>query len=203
MDIETLKIFAAGVSNFSSCLYGKNNQAEITMAFRDALSAGQLNSKIHILEALQINKMKLNKALFIGQWHGLLPFLLINIGLCESGVGFELNPFWKTVSDRVCQGLAWTSTEGDATEISSKFYEAEKFDSVINTSCEHMNFNWIKALPQNIWVIAQATDYKIPEHTHPQASLDEFESNLGLSSILHKSELDFKIYKRFTIIGRK
>ncbi len=202
MDFTSAKIFSNGISRFADYLYKPGISADNLNAFRDAMSEGQLSSKLHLVEAAANTNLQMQKSFFIGHWHGLLPFFFLKTGLVKEAKGMELDQKWVEASSHVCWGLNWSSIQGDATKVGHNFYLSEGFDSVFNTSCEHMNFDWLYFAPKGMMVLAQATDYKIDDHVNPQQSLIEFESHLRLSEVLHRSELDFNIYKRFTIIGR-
>lgn len=201
--LEDFEIFADGISKFAELLYGENCSQELLLSFRDALSSAQLRSKLLVLELAQKLDLPSDKCLFIGHWHGLLPYLFLKTHLCRVAIGVEQSQLWKDVSEHICMGLSWNSLLGDGTRLSSEFYREQSFDCLVNTSCEHMSFDWIIPVPQGTWVVAQANNYKIPEHTHIQQSLNDFKQNLSLSEIAAEIETDFGIYKRFTLVGRK
>lgn len=203
MEISSVQLFSTGISRFAEILYWPGASENHFRAFRDALSHGQLQSKVHILKLVQDLNIHSKRALFIGHWHGFLPYLFLSSNLIDSGFGIEIDPFWKRVSENVCREYNWKSTIQDATELDPYFFEIENIDLVVNTSCEHMSFDWMRAVPSGVHVIAQANNYKIPEHTNLQGSVEEFKRNLMLSNYIHCDSIDFGIYKRFTVVGRK
>jgi hypothetical protein len=203
IEIQTLKTFATGISRFADLLYAPDVREDLFFAFRDALSRGQLESKVHLLELAIKYEVPMDKTFFIGHWHGLLPYLFLQSKLVRVGMGIELNPVWKRRSEKICAGLSWNSLVGDARQLGREFYSSESFDCVVNTSCEHMGFEWLMPIPAKTFIIAQANDYQISEHTHPQSSLKEFEANLNLSKVIETDEIEFGVYRRFTVVGIK
>lgn len=203
IDIDSIQLFGEGISRYTEMLYSEKVSVQQLMHFRDALSRGQLQSKLHILKLAQELKITSKQSLFIGHWHGLLPYLFFISSLTEEALGLELDPLSKKISENVCRGYRWESKIEDATKLEESFFRKQSFDVVINTSCEHMSFDWLRFVPRKTHIIAQANNYDIPEHTYRQNSLESFKNNLGLTSVLHSDEIDFGVYKRFTIIGQK
>ena len=83
-----------------------------------------------------------------------------------------------------------------------------KYQLIINTSCEHMEQDDILLMryrKNNDAVICfQSNNYfEIDGHINCSNSLEEFVENLNLSTVLHASALKIELenYERYTVIG--
>ncbi len=200
---DLMKVYAEVVSRMAETLYYDDVEKSHFFAFRDACTRGQSLSKIALAEILLERNLHFKRGLFLGHWHGLLPLLLNKMGLVDEGVGVELSKYWSRFSDTINRDWPWKSQEKDATQLQESFFKNEFFDLVVNTSCEHMNFNWLTYVPAGTTVLVQANNYQIPEHTNIQESLAGLIKNVGLSEIHFSGEQDFPVYKRFTVLGKK
>lgn len=200
---DLMKVYAEVVARMAETLYFEDAEKDHFFAFRDACSRGQSLSKIALAEILSNRNLHFKKGLFLGHWHGLLPLLLNKMGLVDQGVGIELSKYWSRFSGNINRDWKWHSFEKDATLLEDGFFQTENFDLVVNTSSEHMNFNWLTYIPKGTTVLAQANNYDIPEHSHRQGSVEEFIENLNLSQTEYFGEQEFGIYKRFTVLGKK
>jgi hypothetical protein len=79
-------------------------------------------------------------------------------------------------------------------------------DVIINTSCEHITQDqydlWLSGHPANSLLVLQSNNYNIPEHIRPADSLEQFEQQCGLATVLWKGELELPLYKRWMVIGK-
>ncbi len=79
-------------------------------------------------------------------------------------------------------------------------------DVVINTSCEHLQHfsTWLQAMPSQALLVLQSNDYfSCDEHVNCVPSLQAFEQQAGLGSVLYAGELPRKRYTRYMLIGRR
>jgi len=84
-------------------------------------------------------------------------------------------------------------------------FDYTKVDTVINTSCEHVeNFsNWYDKVPQGRLVVLQSNNYfEHDEHINCVDSLEEFKKQCPMD-IVFSGELELPLYKRFMLIGYK
>jgi len=86
----------------------------------------------------------------------------------------------------------------------------EQYDVVINTSCEHMEFDLAEMNLNNKSMYAmQSNNYthadgiRITEHINCKSTLDEFVNSCGLSRLYYTGELKLQQYTRFMVIGQK
>jgi hypothetical protein len=198
--------YLSGLTRFAGQVYLQGSKDELLHAFLDSNTQGQIESKLQILSLLRRQNFRLNSALFIGQWHGLLPFLCFREELIKSGVGIEISNIWSQISQGVNFDWNWTSHCADATLPETWKLLSEngnKFDIVINTSTEHMSYEWLNYLPAEQLVLIQSSDYKIDQHTNRETSIEDLVKSTQLSHVFEKSVLELPIYNRFTLLGKK
>jgi hypothetical protein len=82
----------------------------------------------------------------------------------------------------------------------------ESPDTIINTSCEHVNNfeEWYAKIPNGKLVILQCNDYvEIEEHVNCHETLQGFETQTPLEVELFSGTLQLDKYKRYMRIGYK
>jgi hypothetical protein len=88
-------------------------------------------------------------------------------------------------------------------DLKSKFKDAQ-INTVINTSCEHMDNTWYENLPMDTFVILHQNDYfENEQHSNCCKDLEEVKSKYPMSEIYYEGELDTNLYNRFMLIGIK
>lgn len=166
---------------------------------RDSLSTGQMLSKNQIIDCCQKNNLKSNRAVFVGHWHGLLPLMMHAEGIVQYAIGIEKSDLWSDFSNDLNRDWSFKSICKDINDYS---YPAD-IDLVINTSCEHMSEDWLKAVPKGCRVLLQSTNYEHIEHCNRKDSLEDFKKSLNSLEIQYEDTLDCKVYLRFTVFGIK
>tara|TARA_B100001778_G_scaffold334710_1_gene347289 strand:- start:1642 stop:2664 length:1023 start_codon:yes stop_codon:yes gene_type:complete len=79
-----------------------------------------------------------------------------------------------------------------------------KPDIIINTSCEHMNEDWFKNLPDGQLVCLQTNDYFDNEqHINCVHGIEEAKVKYPMKEVLYEGEIDTHLYNRFMLIGEK
>lgn len=189
------------VTKYSAQIYAHGASPELQKAFLDSLSPGQVFSKISIIEIFKKLNCKYNRALFVGQWHGMLPHMFFQEGLIKTGFGIELSERWSSISYNINSDWDWTSIQGDVN--TATVWNGIQPDLVVNTSSEHMSFDWLEFVSPGTTVLLQSTNFEIPEHTHRVFSLNELIKKANFSSNIVSTENDYGIYKRFTLLGKK
>jgi hypothetical protein len=92
----------------------------------------------------------------------------------------------------------------DSLELHDNLEKTTYCDSIINTSCEHMDESWINSAPTGVLVIAQSNnDKSVPEHEYCSDNLNHFKKRLDLDRVIYSGELELSSYKRFMVIGYK
>jgi len=88
-------------------------------------------------------------------------------------------------------------------DLKAKFKDT-KINTVINTSCEHMDNSWYENLPDGTFVILHQNDYfENEQHSNCCKDLDEVKFKYPMSEIYYEGELDTNLYNRFMLIGVK
>jgi len=93
--------------------------------------------------------------------------------------------------------------DNEKIELKSKFKDTQ-INTVINTSCEHMDNTWYENLPMGTFVILHQNDYfENEQHSNCCKDLEEVKSKYPMSEIYYEGELDTNLYNRFMLIGIK
>jgi hypothetical protein len=185
-------------------------QKELGVDMYDAISKGQLASKVWALKSLwsQIDR-KDAKIAVCGGWYGTLPALAL-----DNDAYFPLRPnFYSIDIDPDCEPVAKklnarSIARGAFTAITANMYEHDysAYDVIINTSCEHIDNieNWLTLIPARTQVLLQNNNFfDHMEHVNCVASLDEFIAKAPLSKISYAGEMVLPLYTRYMVIGTK
>ena len=88
-------------------------------------------------------------------------------------------------------------------DLKAKFKDT-KINTVINTSCEHMDNSWFENLPDGTFVILHQNDYfENEQHSNCCKDLAEVKAKYPMSEVYYEGELDTNLYNRFMVIGIK
>ncbi len=80
----------------------------------------------------------------------------------------------------------------------------DKFNMVINTSCEHMNNDWFDNLPDGTFVVLQTNDYfENKQHSNCCNNLADAKDKYPMQSYFYEGKIDTRLYNRFMLIGVK
>jgi len=191
-DLKTIKAITRYVGNY----YNQELTPILAAALRDSLSSGQLMSKISAAQLA--GKYPVDSAFFIGHWHGLLPMLFYDHGVIKKATGIELDPFWVEFSNKLNYYWDWKSIIGNADN-----FVLPDADMIVNTSCEHMSYDWIEYVKSGVIICAQSTDYIHPTHINTVSSIEEFAEKWDGFSILESDATRYDVYSRFTIVAVK
>jgi hypothetical protein len=192
----------------------------------DAFSKGQVESKLWLIAELENLKLNLGDVWTLCGWIGSLAYIMLN-----SQNNLQFNNIRSFDIDKKCAGLAdqlnktallnnWRF-KASTFDVNSIRYENFKFatvksngdtqylqetaNTVINTSCDHMNDNtWWERVPNGTLVILQNNNFlEKEEHVNIVTSITEFKNKYPMRSVLYEGELDCNLYTRYMLIGRK
>ena len=183
-------------------------------------SHSQIESKRWITEELsKLNIESLGNTYLLGGWCGLINRYLDSSLNCSASMVYsfdldsDVQEYADILNSKEYRALTFKSIIKDIRELN---YEADKVelhggkveniscDTVINTSCEHMDNSWLKSLPGGKLVIAQSNNHStLEEHSFCSPSLKDFLGRLELNDVLYKGEIQLPEYKRFMVIGKK
>lgn len=189
----------------------------------DALSQGQLLSKMWLITELRDIDRDLGTVFLCAGWYGILSAMMFENGLQITKVrSFDLDPGVIEISEKF--NLPWVKDEWkfksatlDIHDLSYERlnYEVSRSDgsvvqlcdtanTVINTSCEHIkDFDtWYARIPPGTLVVLQSNDYdEIDEHVNTSANLYEFALQTPMQEVYYSGEMEFDKYTRFMRIG--
>ena len=184
---------------------------------QDAFASGQILSKLWLAETLEDvieyqNIADPLRILILGGWYGQLHLILrIRKKLkIEHTTSLDIDPEVQKTAELLNETWVWQSNKfsaitADANEFS---YDAEKFDTVINTSVEHIQSRrWFENIPLGTLVVLQSNDMVHDDHYNTHQSLQDFLDEYKMSEYYYDGVKAFsypgQMFKRYMIIGRK
>lgn len=181
-------------------------QSSDPMRTLDCFWQGQMKSKEWLCRELR-NQVKRFVTIDIhGGWNGVLASMLFQSDVPVTSVrSVDIDPS--------CESIANMMNKPE--EIVGKFRAVtadmcairSDADVIINTSCEHITQEqydlWLSSMPDNSLFVLQSNNYQIPEHIRVADSLEEFQQQSHLKTILFAGELTLPTYTRWMIIGKK
>lgn len=171
------------------------NNLDIIKDFAQSFSHNQIECKKWLVEELlKVHNPK--NICIIGSWYStVLPYLLKDYNIyC-----YDIDPVLQPIAN---QFLQHTKIKGVHTCASMQELETNKWDTVINTSCEHMPDmkDYIKSqLP--VYALQSNDYFAIKEHTNCKTSLNQFIDSTGLQNIMYSGTKKMKGYERYMVIG--
>lgn len=192
----------------------------------DAFSKGQLDSKNWLTTELSRLNLDLGTVWILCGWIGTLAYLIsqgtvrLNYRHIRSfDVDARCTPLAEVLNKAALidnwQFKASTLDVNTINYVNYKFptvksngdtqYIQESANTVINTSCDHMDSNvWWERIPNDMLVILQNNNFvEKEEHVNNVSSLLEFKERYPMSELLYSGELDCGLYTRYMLIGRK
>jgi hypothetical protein len=166
----------------------------------DALSKCQMMSKLHIVDLLKSHKMELNSIAIVGSWYGQLAQVLHNANIGKHYTGVDIDPMLERPANHLNRNIEYYHIVGDMYDYAYNFY-----DTVINTSCEHISApsEWLSILPSKTTVILQSNNFEQGDgHINCVNSMEQFAHQVSdYVNITLLSEIELPIYSRYTCIG--
>jgi hypothetical protein len=180
---------------------------------RDALSTGQLASKLGILNEIEDCLPDNPHILIVGGWIGTLSRLFLSY--FEKYHSYEKYFITSLDIDPVSTRMAtvvnmrfpvsFTAITKDMYNVTPEEYQ--NYNVVINTSCEHIQDvrKWSDGIPEGTIIVAQSNNFiEHPQHINCVNSENELEDQLNLRHIYYKgSKVLTGTYTRFMVIGLK
>ena len=205
----------------------KSFHASDTEWDRDAMSQGQLKSKMWMINELKTLDLDLGTVFLCAGWYGLLATLMFEHDLKVDRVrSFDIDPDVVTIADKF--NLPWFSDnwkfKAVKEDIHNIDFECHNWrawsnsnermsypitdypNTVINTSCEHIEGfdDWYAKIPDGKLVILQSNNFEtIDEHVNTATDLHNFSDQTPMAEVLYSGELDLAAYTRFMRIGYK
>jgi hypothetical protein len=203
----------------------KSFQASDVRWDKDAMSQGQLASKMWLIRELQALDLELGTVFLCAGWYGLLAVLLFENGLQVDRVrSFDIDPTVVDIADKFnlpwfsdswrfkaitadihtlnFSSHDWTSWSNSNNRMSYPITDVP--NTIINTSCEHIEDfeSWYARIPDGKLVVLQSNDFQdIQEHVNISPDLDSFADKTPLAEVLYSGKLNLTAYNRFMRIG--
>ena len=192
----------------------------------DVFSQGQINSKEWLIKELSKIDLPLSKTFVLGGWYGTLPAMMLESGLFPGAVfrSIDIDQKCATIADTlnrdpwVIDGWRFKASTADMfdldyTAIKHKTFRfdgsfielTENPDTLINTSCEHIDLvKWWNMLPDGVLVALQSNDFKDGDgHINCVNSLEDFKKQAPMADVLYEGTLELDKYNRYMLIGIK
>jgi len=199
-----------------------------TAPWNDALSKGQLLSKIWLVDELKKINLDLGCVFVCAGWLGILPALMLKDQelRLKKIRSFDIDDSCADVADTVnkhpyvLDGWKFKASTKDILDIDyvscrhdTKRYNGSTVsiedvpDTVINTSCDHVtNFDeWWSLIPRKKLIIVQNNDAKglDDDHVNTVIDLDDFKKQCPMQNILFEGTLELPKFNRYMLIGYK
>lgn len=193
----------------------------------DAMSRGQLMSKVWLVNELTKLDVDLGTVFLCAGWYGILAVLLFESDIKLDKIrSFDVDPSVIAIAEKF--NLPWFSdtwkfkalTE-DIHKVSFVRHEWQAWsaknnrmsypiedipDTIINTSCEHIeNFDeWYEKIPDGKLVVLQSNNFQeVGEHINISIDYNNFADQTPMAEVMFGGELELPTYKRFMRIGRR
>lgn len=193
--------------------------------FTDALSWGQLNSKLWLIDELLKLDRDLGIVFLLGGWYGTLAKFMFETPLKIRCIrSFDIDDSCWKIADTInrpslIDGWKFKAITEDIFKINFEGHEWYGWsnnkqawtgpvfdvpDTIINTSCEHMGDTWIDKIPKGKLIILQTNDFLEGNgHINCIETKEEMIEKYKLSEVLYIGKLELDKYNRFMLIGIK
>jgi hypothetical protein len=191
----------------------------------EALSTGQVDSKIWLVNELSNLGFQNCKVWVLAGWYGVLSYLLLSQGIAHTIYQFDIDDNANKIADTLCQNYVKNNWQfkavlGDIYELDYTAWSfiaqksdgswsrplKEEPDLIVNTSCEHICFwsNWWDKVPEGKVLALQSNNFhKHPDHCNTQSSLTEWLNTLNMRKVYFSGTLHLNGYERYMVIGKK
>ena len=191
----------------------------------DAFTQGQLDSKRWLIDQTLKLDVDLGLVWILCGWVGTLGYLLmLNDKLRKGPIrSFDRDPGCAVLADmlnkpNVMDGWKFKATTMDVNDMSYVGFKygtvkgngsiesvIETPDTIINTSCDHMDASaWWNGIPEGKLVILQNNNlHGYDDHINVVDSIEQFSEMYPMSELMFSGSLDCTLYTRFMLIGRK
>lgn len=195
-------------TRIASALYDKFVLDNLPVTeLRDAISDGQLLSKIWLIDVLE-NLIKNNiiknqtpiRIAILGGWIGTLALLIHARELPVEITSIDLDNRANKIAETLNYDCNFKAVTMDMYDI-----DYSNFDVIINTSSEHIPDigKWRSQIPDGKILITQNNNYLEGDgHVSCVENSDEFRRKLKLSEVFYDGTKTFNQYSRFMLIGR-
>ena len=170
--------------------------------WKDAVSRFQLGSKNWMTEELRDRDIDLGAVGIMGGWVGIQARMILDAGIQTTNItSYDLDEQANKAAEIINSGHMGFSTQ------TMDIYDIEyTHNTVINAICEHIpDFaSWYALIPAGTLVVLQNNNMtQIDDHINCVHSLEEFSSQVELTTKLYEGTYTFMNWTRYMIIGYK
>jgi len=190
--------------------------------WEDCLSSGQIKSKLWLIDKLLDLKIDIGVVFILGGWYGTLAkFMLestLNLNrICSFDIDDSCHEIAETINRSfVMDGWKFKATTFDIFNMKIPFkYETLRRDgssvsledypdTIINTSCEHMNNSWYDIIPYSTLCILQSNDFiEIEDHINCVEDIEDMKTKYPMEELMYEGKVNLDGYTRYMLIGYK
>ena len=168
--------------------------------FVESFRPNQIKCKTWLVDELATTKTSFDKVLVVGSWNSVLLYELMNQECDVSWFHFlDNNPLVHKHRDIYFKYNKMDLNYDSIIEDATNFSDFEKYDLIINASCEHM-----KPLPTvygPLYVLQSNNYTSIEEHINCVNSTNELKEQYKITQTSYVGTKTFDNYKRFMVIG--
>lgn len=179
----------------------------------EAFWAGQIDSKVWLVDQLNKIHHRDGNIYIFGGWIGVLASILFQASTFKIHKirSIDLDPWCEVVADNLCKPhemVDW-NFKARTSDMASYDYEWGIDPTiVINTSTEHVSqetYNaWYNKIPTGTVVVAQGNNFfSCPEHVRCSSDLEEFKQQNLVVNPLYSGQLPHDLYTRYMAIWVK
>lgn len=179
----------------------------------DAFWAGQIDSKVWLVDELSKLITEPSNVYIFGGWIGVLASILLqnDQGMIKKVRSIDMDPWCEQVADTVCKPyeMADWKFKAETADMSTYNYTwGIDPDVVINTSTEHVVQStydqWYDRIPKDSLIVIQGNNYfSCNEHVRCSKNLQEFKIQNYVINPLFQGELNTDMYTRYMCIWKK
>lgn len=214
-DSNPMKQEAFFTSRIASALYDPYVLENLPVTeLRDALSDGQMYSKLWLIEELKslidVGTIQPTRGLkyhprrfstaITGGWIGTLALMFNAWELPVDITSIDLDQRANSIAEKLNYDFQFRTITGDMFDV-----DYNEFDIIVNTSSEHIDDipEWAASLPKGKIVVIQNNNYLAGDgHVSTANSSSELQALLNLKEVYYEGTRCFAQYDRYMIIGR-
>ena len=177
---------------------------------QESLSQGQVESKLWLYQVLRDVLPPGSYSLHVGGgWTGTTALLGLWLlpDLIRECVSFDIDPSCEHVARSLNEPYSWNGRfRAETLDLKNFQFAPHQAQILLNTVCEHQNDfqSWYAQVPQGQFLVLQNNDFfGGRDHVNCVKSLQDFERQAPLSTVLFAGELSLFDYKRFMLVGVK
>ncbi len=177
----------------------------------DAMSRGQIRSKLWLIHELIRHELtRLGQVCICGGWYGILARLLLDHNQLHAHyvVSIDWDQYCSDIARELNMSYFNTDQFLDLTVDMCSVGDYKYQDTIINTSCEHLNPDkfqrWWDLIPEGKLVVLQSNDFfSHHEHVNCVHHEDELRDSVPMTTVHYCGVMPTSKYNRFMVIGTK